>query len=208
MVGERLSFVPKEAQKLQQAREAKNPKFSPFGLISHDELKYQQKPEKTAAEQVPNGLRVEGKGITTYTDPTARENAASLTEGIGKITGPGQILLGVAAIPFTAGLSVGLIGGGMYDMAGNGYVNSDQEAQRNKRLLYEADSNKHTIVVKDKPNDSVPDGPIALKPGYVEIVKHDPITKRTEVNVKHNALPHEAAVFVGNKSERKPGSQD
>lgn len=203
MAGERLSVVPQEAQKPQQAGETKGARFNPFGLISREQLRNEQKPEKTAAAQLPNGLRAEADGITTYTNPSARENAAGLTEGIGKITGPGQILLGVAAIPFTAGLSVGLIGGGMYDLAGNGYVKSDQDAQRNKRLLYEADSNKHTIIVKDTPNEPASDGPIALKPGYVEIISHDPVSKRTEVNVKHNALPHEAAVFVAPKKKEE-----
>ncbi len=202
MAGERLATVPKESQQMQPGGERRVAQSNPFGLISRQELNREQKPEKMAAQQLPNGLRIEADGITTYTTPTIRENAAGVSEGIGKFTGPGQILLGIAAIPFTAGLSGALIGSGALDLSGNDYAKSDQKAEQNKRLLDEAEENKHEVVVNSTPQSvsrSESSKPIALKPGYVEIINHDPVAKKTEVKILHEAFDHEATIFVAKK---------
>lgn len=206
---ERLAILsPKDKQMQQTGEKGGRSKIEKFAVISREQAMPEAKKKEAAAHQ-KEPLHIEGDNnqIRTYTNPTARENAADLANGVGNITAPLQIIGGIALMPFTAGLSAGLIAGGVGDYATNGYAESDKSAQANKRLLYEAQSNKHDIVINETPNEpgkaDLKDSsePIPLKPGYVEVISHDPETKKTVVNVKHEAFPHEAAVFVAPKKK-------
>ncbi len=156
---------------------------------------------EVSLQAVPTGGN---KNIITLTKPGMRENTADMSASIARVTGPAQIILGLAAAPFTAGLSSILIGSGVVDLAGGDYARKEQQAQENKRILNEATVNGHTIVVKGSDSPEVQQqmeansssGPasreIPLKPGYVEIIRHNPETKETTVKVLFEAHEHEA----------------
>jgi hypothetical protein len=155
--------------------------------------------DKPTDPNAPQQLR---RGVSTFTQPGLREGTADAGAEIAKWTGPVQIIGGLALAPFTAGLSAGLIASGMLDGEARHYANSERQAAENRRLLDEAQKNKHKVEVKggnggletDTGEKEVP-----LQPGYVEVLQHDPIKKTTQVKVLFDASLHTATHVVTTK---------
>lgn len=158
-----------------------------------------------------SGLRTEGRGITTYTNPTLRENADKGLASLASVTGPAGVFLGLPLlITPLAPVGIGLIGGGIMDGVGKGEAEADQSAERNNRLLHEARTGNHKVVINNAPDQSTnpnEKGAVALKPGYVEIIKHDVQTGVTVVDVKHHAFPHEGTIVIGSDLKNKDAAK-
>ena len=191
-----------------------------FTLIPQKEALKQQNEKggaQTAVKPDKYNVDPDNKNIKTATNPGLRENSADLGEKITRFTAPVQVLLAVGLAPFSGGLSAAFGAGAFYDVVQKDYATDEKNAAKNKRLLDEAQGNGHEIEVVGKKDTAVgtsnttlnedsgnpvPPKEVPLKPGYVEIIGHDPETKKTKVKVLYEAAPHEATVIAKKEQEK------
>lgn len=168
----------------------------------------EQMAEQKYGPKMSTASHTEGKGIVTRTRPTLRERGGLVGEKFNKFTAPAQLGLAVVLAPFSAGASAALLGGAFIDTVQSDYAEGDKKVQQAKRLLKEAEKNKHKVTVVDAPKtDGKTAAEVAMKPGSVEVLSHNADEKETKVRVIYEAAPHETKYVAVKKKDEKTGKE-